>query len=92
MMATIRTTLAFASKKRWLVYHMDVKSAFLNGGLGQKVWYKLKKDLYGVKQAPRAWNEKIAAFFWCKRFHELMLSSSPKVDYDDTFACTIRIW
>lgn len=33
------------------------------------MFYKLKKDLYGVKQAPRAWNEKIDAFFLCKGFH-----------------------
>ena len=32
-MATIRTTLAVASKRRWPVYQMDVKSAFLNSDL-----------------------------------------------------------
>lgn len=29
-MATIQTILALVGKKRWLVYQMDVKSAFLN--------------------------------------------------------------
>lgn len=78
-MATIRTTIALVSKKRWPVYQMDVKSAFLNGDLKEEVYveqppgfqrprskgmvYRLKKALYGLKQAPRAWHEKINAFF-----------------------------
>lgn len=41
-MATIRTTLSVASKRRWPVYQMDVKSAFLNGDL---------QDVY-VEQPP----------------------------------------
>ena len=53
----------------WSLYHLDVKSAFLNGPLGEEVFvtqppgfeekgkekyvYKLNKALYGLKQAPR---------------------------------------
>lgn len=32
-MVTTKTTLTFVIKKRWSIYHMDVKSAFLNGDL-----------------------------------------------------------
>ena len=54
---------------------MDIKSAFLNEILNEKVYveqpkgfedphhsYRLKKDLYGLKQAPRAWYERLTNF------------------------------
>ena len=66
----IRMFLAFACFRNFKIYHMDVKSAFLNGTLeevhveqpegfmlteNQYYVCKLKKALYGLKQAPRAW-------------------------------------
>ena len=66
----IRMFLAFACFRNFKIYHMDVKSAFLNGTLeevhveqregfmlteSQDYVCKLKKALYGLKQAPRAW-------------------------------------
>nr|GEV85489.1 retrovirus-related Pol polyprotein from transposon TNT 1-94 [Tanacetum cinerariifolium] len=69
----IKIFLAFATYMNFIVYQMDVKSAFLNGKLKEKVYvkqppsfessefpdyvYKLEKALYGLKQAPRAWYE-----------------------------------
>jgi hypothetical protein len=69
-MEVIRIFLAYACQKRFKVYQMDVKSAFLNGNLEEEVYMeqtegfsltdkpnyacKLKKALYGLKQAPRA--------------------------------------
>uniref|UniRef100_A0A251VAV7 Putative zinc finger, CCHC-type n=1 Tax=Helianthus annuus TaxID=4232 RepID=A0A251VAV7_HELAN len=72
---TIRLILAIAAKEGWPVYHLDVKSAFLNGELQEEVYvsqpdgfviagkermvYKLHKALYGLRQAPRAWNQRL---------------------------------
>ena len=72
---TIRLLLALASQMGWKVYHLDVKSAFLNGILLEEIYvqqpedfevighehkvYKLHKALYGLKQAPRVWYSRI---------------------------------
>jgi hypothetical protein len=74
-MESIRMLLAVAAQEGWLVHHMDVKSAFLNGELKEEVYVrqppgftaaghegkvlKLYKALYGLRQAPRAWNVKL---------------------------------
>nr|CAH67708.1 H0512B01.3 [Oryza sativa] len=74
-MESIRLLLAVAAQKGWRVHHMDVKSAFLNGDLAEEVYVKqppgfvvageedkvlrLRKALYGLQQAPRAWNAKL---------------------------------
>lgn len=69
---TIRLIIAVAAQRNWEIHHLDVKSAFLNGDLSEEVYvsqpegfvvkgkehkvYKLSKALYGLRQAPRAWN------------------------------------
>ena len=74
----IRIFLAYAAHKKFTVFQMDVKSAFLNGELEEEVYveqppgfvdtkhsdyvYRLDKALYGLKQAPRAWYETLAQF------------------------------
>nr|GFA24727.1 ribonuclease H-like domain, reverse transcriptase, RNA-dependent DNA polymerase [Tanacetum cinerariifolium] len=72
---TIRLLLAIAANNKWEVHHLHVKSAFLHGDLKEEVYvtqpegfikkedngkvYKLEKALYGLRQAPRAWNIKL---------------------------------
>ncbi|KAK1419766.1 hypothetical protein QVD17_29081 [Tagetes erecta] len=72
---TIRLILALAAKRGWKVFHLDVETAFLNGRLKEEVYvkqpdgfivtgkedhvYKLNRALYGLRQAPRAWNERL---------------------------------
>ncbi|GKC22222.1 retrovirus-related pol polyprotein from transposon TNT 1-94, partial [Tanacetum coccineum] len=68
-MEAIRIFLAYVAHKLFIIFQMDVKTAFLHGSLKEDVYvcqpegfidadytshvYKLKKDLYGLKQAPR---------------------------------------
>jgi hypothetical protein len=70
---SIRILLAYATHHDFKLYQMDVKSAFLNGPIKEKVYveqppgfedeeypnhlYKLHKTLYRLKQASRAWYE-----------------------------------
>nr|GEW86751.1 hypothetical protein [Tanacetum cinerariifolium] len=67
----IRLFLAYASFMGFIVYQMDVKSAFLYGTIDEEVYvmqppgfqdpkfpdrvYKIEKAMYGLHQAPRAW-------------------------------------
>ncbi|KAJ9560455.1 hypothetical protein OSB04_005615 [Centaurea solstitialis] len=80
----IRLFLAFASSKRFKVYQMDVKSAFLYGTIDEEVYvcqppgfedpkypekvYKLRKALYGLHQAPRAWYDTLSTYLLDNKF------------------------
>nr|GEU58763.1 copia protein [Tanacetum cinerariifolium] len=75
---SIRIFLAFASYMGFIVYQMDVKSAFLYGKIDEEVYvsqpsgfidpkflkkvYKVAKALYGLYQAPRAWYATLSTF------------------------------
>ncbi|WKA00041.1 hypothetical protein VitviT2T_018435 [Vitis vinifera] len=80
----IRMPLAFACFKDFVLYQMDVKSVFLNGFINEEVYieqppgfqsfnfpnhvFRLKKTLYDLKQALRAWNERLSKFLLKKGF------------------------
>ena len=76
--------LSYSCHKNFKVYQMDVKSTFLNGDLEEEVYmekpegfsltynpnyvYKMKKDIYGMKQAPQAWYYRLDKFLQDKGF------------------------
>nr|GEW75369.1 retrovirus-related Pol polyprotein from transposon TNT 1-94 [Tanacetum cinerariifolium] len=78
----IRLFLAYAARKDFNVFQMNVKTAFLNGILKEEVHvgqtpgfvskqypnhvYALDKALYGLKQAPQAWNKTPAGMKTCQ--------------------------
>nr|GEU69880.1 retrovirus-related Pol polyprotein from transposon TNT 1-94 [Tanacetum cinerariifolium] len=74
----IRIFLAYTTHKNMVVYQIDMKTVSLNGNLYEEVYvsqpdgfvdqdnpnhvYKLKKALYGLKPAPRAWYDMLSSF------------------------------
>ncbi|GKC21292.1 putative ribonuclease H-like domain-containing protein, partial [Tanacetum coccineum] len=80
----IRLFLAYASFKDFMVYQMDVKSAFLYGNIEEEFYvcqppgfedpdfpnrvYKVEKALYGLHQAPKAWYETLSTYLLDNRF------------------------
>ncbi|GJV16040.1 retrovirus-related pol polyprotein from transposon TNT 1-94 [Tanacetum coccineum] len=80
----IRIFIANDAHKNMMIYQMEVKTAFLNVELKEEVYvsqpegfidqdnplhvYKLKKALYDLKQAPRAWYDMLSSFLISKHF------------------------
>ncbi|MBW0488360.1 hypothetical protein O181_028075 [Austropuccinia psidii MF-1] len=71
---SLRTLIAFAARNDLLFHKIDIKSAFLNAPLAECVYLsipqglnqdrrkfclKLKKAIYGLKQAPLAWYDRL---------------------------------
>nr|GFA22355.1 retrovirus-related Pol polyprotein from transposon TNT 1-94 [Tanacetum cinerariifolium] len=83
-MEAIRIFLAYAAHKSFSVFQMDVKTAFLHGLLKEDVYvcqpkgfidvdhqshvYKLKKALYVLNQATRAWYDELSMFLLHNHF------------------------
>jgi hypothetical protein len=83
MFASIRCILALAAIEDMEIHQMDIRITFLNGDLEEEIYMeqpegftqegehlvcKLHKSLYGLKQSPRAWNQKLDAFLKCIKF------------------------
>ncbi|GJR77037.1 retrovirus-related pol polyprotein from transposon TNT 1-94 [Tanacetum coccineum] len=80
----IRIFIANVAHKNMTIYQMEVKTAFLNGELKEEVYvsqpegfvdqenpshvYKLRKALYGLKLAPRAWYDMLSSFLISQQF------------------------
>nr|GEW86653.1 retrovirus-related Pol polyprotein from transposon TNT 1-94 [Tanacetum cinerariifolium] len=80
----VRLFIAYAAHKSFTVYQMDVKTSFLYGPLKEEVYvnqsdgfidpyhpdkvYRFKKELYELKQAPRAWYDELSNFLVSKGF------------------------
>jgi hypothetical protein len=81
---SIITIISLAAKMKWKLHQMDVKTNFLNGVIKEEVYIekpqgfevedrkshvcRLKKALYGLKKAPRAWHGHINSFLTSLNF------------------------
>jgi hypothetical protein len=88
---SIRKIITLAAKMKWKLHQMDVKIAFLNSVIEENVYIeqpqgfevedrkthicKLKKDLFGLKQAPRAWYGIIDSFLMSLGFTKSKVDS-----------------
>ncbi|KAE8690865.1 hypothetical protein F3Y22_tig00110893pilonHSYRG00648 [Hibiscus syriacus] len=77
--STVYVLLTMVVAQGWVLRHVDINNAFLNGDLHEDVYMqqppefvqctsdgtplvcKLKKALYGLRQAPHNWNDKLKA-------------------------------
>jgi hypothetical protein len=105
----IRILLAYATSHNIKLYQMDVKSAFLNGKINELVYvgqppgfedskkpnhmYKLSNTLYGLKQSPRTWYERLRDFLVSRGFKVGKVNTTlfTKKIGDDLFICQIYI-
>nr|GEU32694.1 hypothetical protein [Tanacetum cinerariifolium] len=101
----VRIFIAYAAHKSFPIYKMDVKTAFLNGLLKEEVYvaqsdgfvdpdhlkkvYRLRKALYVLKQAPKAWYNELSKFLISKGFTkekgqriDTPMATKPKLDAD----------
>ncbi|GKA98161.1 retrovirus-related pol polyprotein from transposon TNT 1-94 [Tanacetum coccineum] len=88
----IRIFIANAASKSMIIYQMNVNIAFLNGELKEEVYvsqtegfidpdhpthvYRLKKALYGLNQAPRAWYNTLSRFLLGNQFSKGVVDST----------------
>lgn len=89
---TIRTVLSLSATRSWPIHQLDLKNAFLHGNLNETVFMhqppgfvdptkpthvcKLRKSLYELKQAPRAWYHRFATFLQTKGFTSIQCDTS----------------
>ena len=87
MLCSIRIILAIAAFHDYEIWQMDVKTAFLNGYLEEELYMvqpegfidpehpkkvcKLKRSIYGLKQASRSWNHRFDQVIKEYGFHSI---------------------
>ncbi|GJX95126.1 putative ribonuclease H-like domain-containing protein [Tanacetum coccineum] len=104
----IRIFLAFASYMGFIVYQMDVKSAFLYGTIDEEVYvsqpsgfvdpkfpkkvYKVVKALYGLHQAPRAWYATLSTFLLKSRYRRGTIDKTLFIKKDKNDIMLVQVY
>eukprot|EP00253_Pinus_taeda_P018050 PITA_18050 len=104
-MDSIRLALAIAAAKGWEAHQMDVKNAFLHGDLSEEIYMeqphgfiqdsslvcRLKKSLYGLKQALRAWYAKMDSFLLSQNFERYSNWVGDNIDRKSTSGYSLSL-
>nr|GEV12287.1 hypothetical protein [Tanacetum cinerariifolium] len=104
----IRIFLAFASFMGFIVYQMDVKSAFLYGTIEEEVYvsqhpgfidpqflnkvYKVEKALYGLHQAPRAWYKTLYTYLLQNRYRRGIIDKTLFIKKDKDDIMLVQVY
>ncbi|KAK1435086.1 hypothetical protein QVD17_00846 [Tagetes erecta] len=106
-LVTVRTLLAVAVKKDWIIHQLDVNNAFLHGDLNEEVYMKipqgfskenetrvcrLRKSLYGLKQASRNWYQRFTTFLLGLDFRQSKADHSLFFQKKDDISIAILIY
>ncbi|GJX96526.1 retrovirus-related pol polyprotein from transposon TNT 1-94, partial [Tanacetum coccineum] len=91
-MVSVRALLAVATHHNWPIEQLDINNAFLHGDLDEEFYMvvpqgysstlplnlfcKLRKSLYGLKQANRQWFIKLTTFLTTLGFHQSYADTS----------------
>nr|GEW87266.1 Gag-Pol polyprotein [Tanacetum cinerariifolium] len=104
----VQIFIAYAAYKSFPIYQMNVKMAFLNGPLKEEVYvaqpdgfvdpdhpekvYRLRKAIYELKQALRAWYDELSKFLTSKGFTKgLQIHQSPSGIFINQAKYTLEI-
>ena len=102
--ASIRLILSFAASNRMRLMTFDVRTAFLHGDLQEEIYMyqpegfddgtgrvcKLNKSIYGLKQAPKNWNEKFSKYLKSVGFDDT--DDDPCVYYNNDKSMIITLF
>ena len=103
---TIRAVLSISTAYKMDLIQFDIKTAFLYGELNEEIYMvqppgfedgtnrvlRLKKGLYGLKQSPRQWNQKVNDFFKSQNYHQCEADKCAFVNFENGLTiCVIYV-
>jgi Reverse transcriptase (RNA-dependent DNA polymerase) len=88
--AVVRVMFEIACDQKWLIHQLDMKCAFQNGRIDEDIYMrmpdgyvpagllvcKLRRSIYGLRQAPRAWNKRLTQDLRFARYNPLISAES----------------
>ncbi|OIW21109.1 hypothetical protein TanjilG_29361 [Lupinus angustifolius] len=104
---TIRILLTLTITFQWPLEQLDINNAFLNGLLNEKVYMqqptcfqhsdktlvcKLHKAIYGLKQAPKQWFEKLKGTLFSLGFTTSKCDNSLFIHFSSTYKLYVLVY